>query len=174
MRFAVRWVHLPPGKTPWTILSGPLHNYPASYLPWYPHFRFITTVTFTLTLTYLKMKKTEGGFMRQRIRSVAFLVCTCFLLSSAAFLSAQQEAAENHRKMTGKIIPNYPPLAHDMNLGGTVKIEAVVAPNGSVKSVSVLGGHPVLAQSAMDAVRRSKWEPAAHETKELVILNFHP
>jgi len=61
-----------------------------------------------------------------------------------------------------------------MRISGTVRIEAVVAPNGSVKSTSVIGGHPVLVQSAQDAVRKCKWEPTSHETKEVVILNFRP
>ena len=112
--------------------------------------------------------------MRPWIRAVAFLFCTCLLLGSIPRASAQQDANDSHRKMTAKIVPIYPPLAHDMKIGGTVRIEAVVAPNGNVKSASILGGHPILAQSALDAVRRSKWESAPHETKELVILNFHP
>jgi TonB family protein len=106
--------------------------------------------------------------------AVAFLFSVCLGIGLAAPCSAQQDANGAHRKMTAKIVPLYPPLAHEMNLGGTVRIEAVVAPNGTVKSASILGGHPVLAQSALDAVRRSKWEPAPRETKELVILNFHP
>jgi len=55
-----------------------------------------------------------------------------------------------------------------------VKIEGIIAPNGTAKSADVLGGHPVLAQAAIDAFRKSKWEPASHETKEVVIFNFHP
>ena len=112
--------------------------------------------------------------MRLWIRSVAFLLCACFLLGSAPGSSAQQDSGETHRKMTSKVVPLYPQLAHDMRLSGTVRIEAVVAPNGIAKSVSVVGGHPVLAQAALDAVRRSKWESGPRETKEIVILNFHP
>ena len=112
--------------------------------------------------------------MRLWIRSVAFLLCACFLLGSGPFSSAQQDSNETHRKITSKIVSLYPPLARDMRLSGTVRIEAVVAPNGSAKSVSVLGGHPVLAQAALDSVRRCKWESGPHETKETVILNFHP
>jgi TonB family protein len=111
--------------------------------------------------------------MRAWKRSVAFLFCTSLLFGSVPLTTAQQDTSDSHRKMTAKVVPLYPPLAHDMRISGTVRVEAVVAPNGSVKSVSVLGGH-LLAQAALDAVRRSKWESAAHETKELVILNFHP
>jgi len=48
----------------------------------------------------------------------------------------------------------------------------VVAANGSVKSVEVKGGHPLLAQSAQNAVREWKWEPAAHETREPLEIKF--
>ena len=87
---------------------------------------------------------------------------------------AQQDHSDSTRKVVSKSAPAYPSLARRMGISGTVRIEAVVAPNGSVKSTSVIGGHPVLAQSAQDAVRRCKWEPTSHETKEIVILNFRP
>jgi hypothetical protein len=41
-----------------------------------------------------------------------------------------------------------------MNLQGIVKVEALVGSNGVVKTVGVKGGHPVLVQSATDAVRK--------------------
>lgn len=87
---------------------------------------------------------------------------------------AQQDHAESTRKVVSKSEPAYPTLARRMGISGTVRIEAVVAPNGNVKSTSVIGGHPLLAQTAVDAVRKCKWEPTSRETKEIVILNFHP
>ncbi|MGC2194879.1 MAG: energy transducer TonB [Terriglobales bacterium] len=76
--------------------------------------------------------------------------------------------------MVTKIVPLYPGLAQKMGIAGSVKIEAQVAPNGTVKSAGILGGHPVLAQAGVDAVRKCKWEPAPHETKEVVVFNFRP
>ena len=70
--------------------------------------------------------------------------------------------------MLNRVVPAYPGLAQKMGISGSVKIEAVVAANG------ILGGHPVLAQAGVDAVRRCKWEAATRETHEIVILNFHP
>ena len=61
-----------------------------------------------------------------------------------------------------------------MGLEGVVKVEALVASDGSVKSVEIKGGHPVLAQAAANAVRRWRWEPAAHESHEPVELKFSP
>jgi len=65
-------------------------------------------------------------------------------------------------------------LARTMNLSGTVKLEATVAPNGSVKSVDIKGGNPLLAQSAQSTVRDWKWEKADHETTELLEIRFTP
>jgi hypothetical protein len=45
---------------------------------------------------------------------------------------------------------------------------------GNVKSVSVTGGHPLLGQAAVEAIRKSKWEPSPRETHELITVNFHP
>jgi len=61
-----------------------------------------------------------------------------------------------------------------MALEGVVKVEALVAADGSVKGVDVKGGHPVLAQAAMNAVRRWRWESAARESHEVVELKFSP
>jgi hypothetical protein len=38
----------------------------------------------------------------------------------------------------------------------------------------VIGGNPLLAKAAVDAIEQWKWVPAAQKTKELVELNFHP
>jgi TonB family protein len=111
--------------------------------------------------------------MRLWIRCTAVAICG-LLMATAPPSSRAQEEAESHRKILTKAIPNYPALAHDMHIAGSVKVEAIVAPNGTVKSTAILGGHPVLAQSAVDAVRRCKWESGPHETKEIVVLNFHP
>lgn len=61
-----------------------------------------------------------------------------------------------------------------MNIRGLVKVEVLVSPNGTVKSVLVKGGHPMLAQSAVTAVGHWKFEPAAHETKEQIEIKFDP
>ena len=86
--------------------------------------------------------------------------------------SQAQDSAK--RRVLDHVAPTYPALARTMALQGVVKVEAVVAPDGSVKNVDVKGGHPVLAQAAMNAVRRWKWEAAARESHETVELKFSP
>jgi len=70
--------------------------------------------------------------------------------------------------------PTYPDLARKMNIAGTVKIEIVVAPNGTVKDARVVGGHPVLATAALDAAKKWRFEPAAVETSGIIDFKFEP
>jgi TonB family protein len=102
------------------------------------------------------------------------LFLSALLVSNAPKSFAQQNQSESKRKMTTRVTPNYPGIARTMNISGTVKVEAVVAPDGTVKSAVVTGGHPLLGQAAVDAVRQSKWEPAKSETHELVTICFRP
>src|SRR5437762_14020371 len=108
-------------------------------------------------------------------RTVALLV----LLWAAALIPAhsfaqQEEQPVGKRKVVNRIVPSYPQLARTMNLKGTVRIEALVAPNGGVKSVAAKGGHPVLLQAAENAVQKWRWEPATHEIHEPIELSFDP
>ena len=83
-----------------------------------------------------------------------------------------QEPADGVRKVLVKTPAVYPTLAQSMNIRGIVKVEAQVAPNGTVKTVVVKGGHPILVQSAVTAVGHWKFEPSPHETKELIEVKF--
>ena len=109
--------------------------------------------------------------MRQGAFALLLLV---FTLAAVAPRSLAQEPAESARKILQKTPATYPTLARSMNIRGVVKLEALVEPNGTVKSTNVKGGHPILAQSAVTAVGHWKFEPAAHETKELVEIKFDP
>jgi len=109
--------------------------------------------------------------MRQRFAEVLLLVAIFALIPSRSWA---QESSEAGRKVLIKTAPEYPTLGRTMHIQGVVKVEAVIAPNGSVKSVQVKGGHPILVQAAVTAVGHWKFEPAAHETKELIEIKFVP
>jgi TonB family protein len=88
--------------------------------------------------------------------------------------SFSQDDAEGKRKVTSRVLPDYPDMARRMSLRGIVKVDAVVGSNGVVKTVEIKGGHPVLAQAAVAAVRKWRWEPSSHDTKEPVEVKFEP
>lgn len=85
-----------------------------------------------------------------------------------------QEPADVGRKVLAKVIPQYPGLARSMRIQGSVRADVLVGSNGRVKSLDVKGGHPLLVQSAEDALRQWKWEPESHESHEIVELKFTP
>jgi TonB family protein len=97
-------------------------------------------------------------------------------LSTGLFTSTSTAQAQGHveRKAIDKVAPVYPDLAKRMHIAGVVKLEVVIRPNGNVKSTKVVGGNPVLIQSATDAVRKWKFEAASEETVGVVELSFEP
>ncbi len=104
-----------------------------------------------------------------------FIRPICMLLAVSLFFStlfAQESASK--RKIVRKSAATYPTLARHMGLWGVVKIDAVVAPDGTVKTLDVKGGHPVLVQAASNTIRQWKWEPAPHESHEMVEIHFAP
>jgi TonB family protein len=91
-----------------------------------------------------------------------------------AGLRGQDAQGEIVRRAKTRVQPVYPELARKMNLTGTVKVQVVVAPNGTVKDAKVVGGHPVLASAALDAIRKWRFEPAAMESSGTVDFKFEP
>ena len=110
--------------------------------------------------------------MKNRI-VVALLVLLPLICSRPTTLLPRKSRCRQRRIVT-KVIPQYPGLARTMKIQGIVRADVLVAPSGKVKSVEVKGGHPLLVQSAEDALRQWKWEPASHETHETVELKFTP
>ena len=58
-----------------------------------------------------------------------------------------------------RVEPLYPLLAQMSNVEGVVILEALVGEDGTVRSVKVLRGQPLLAKAATDAVRQWQYEP---------------
>ena len=106
-------------------------------------------------------------------RGVLFIVVALITLMTNVVIAQSAPTATNaERKISSRVAPNYPDLARKMHIHGTVRVEAVVRANGSVKSTRVLGGNPVLVDAATDAVAKWKFETAPNETTEVVQLTF--
>lgn len=108
--------------------------------------------------------------MRKLVTSVAIAIISFSQLQA----QSNPEPSSSGRKATTRIAPNYPEFAKRMHIQGTVRVEAVVRPRGSVKSTRGLGGSPVLAEAATNPIDRWKFEPRQNETTELVGLTFAP
>ena len=109
-----------------------------------------------------------SNFSRFYLTSL-MVACSFLMVCDSA---AQQDAAK--RRLVERSAPAYPNLARNMGLQGIVRVEALVSPDGTVKTVDVKGGHPVLVQAAVNAVRKWKWEPASRESHETIEVKFSP
>lgn len=111
--------------------------------------------------------------MRMRC-CLIILLAFSYCLGPAGQAQSQQSSSEVVRPILRKADPRYPEIARRMNLGGTVKVFAIVAPDGKVKSVEPAGGHPLLIEAAREAIIQWKFAPASTESRELIELHFNP
>jgi TonB family protein len=111
----------------------------------------------------------------QRTAAALWAVLTLAVTLSPIPSRAQQDkSGELIRRAITKVQPSYPDLARKMSIAGTVKIQVVVASNGTVKDARVVGGHPVLANAALDAAKKWRFEPASEETSGVIDFKFEP
>ena len=105
-----------------------------------------------------------------RVFAVGLLLLGGWVATSAPLAWGQ----EIDRKPKIKVAPVYPELAKRMNISGVVKVIITVSANGSVKDARLVGGHPVLASAAMDAVKKWRFETGPQELTGIVEFRFDP
>jgi TonB family protein len=99
------------------------------------------------------------------------------LAAALAFLPSTvvpQENApkENQPRLLKKVIPAYPEILKKMNVSGTVKVQATIAADGTVKDVEVKGGNAIFIDSVAAAVRNWKFVPGERQRTADITVNF--
>lgn len=76
-----------------------------------------------------------------------------------------------------KVQPNYPQLAKQARIQGSVVLQAEISKDGTIQNLQLISGHPMLAPAAIEAVKQWRYkpyllngEPVAVETQ--VVVNF--
>ena len=105
-------------------------------------------------------------------KSVLFFLVFITLTGTFQLAGLAQDGVD--RKVKSKVSPAYPEIARKMGLTGNVKLQLVVAPNGIVKETKVIGGHPILVNAAVDAVKKWRFETASAESTGTVEFRFDP
>jgi TonB family protein len=113
---------------------------------------------------------------------VKFFVATMVLSSAGLLYTAVPGRAQDNasgevkdhggRKIKTSVKPDYPQIARQMRVTGTVRLEATVAADGKVRDTKVIGGSPLLVQEAVTAVKKWKYEEATKESVENVEVVF--
>src|ERR1700687_1665232 len=94
------------------------------------------------------------------------------ILLCVTLLAGGANAADQERKIVRWVEPVPPAIALKMNLHGTVKLKIWINPEGTVRRLEYIGGHPLLAESALKAVKAWHYQTAAQETTTVVELKF--
>jgi protein TonB len=58
-----------------------------------------------------------------------------------------------------KVPPQYPPLARQARIQGTVILQAQISKEGNIENLQLVSGHPMLAPAAIEAVKQWKYKP---------------
>jgi TonB family protein len=89
-------------------------------------------------------------------------------------LEVVPEASRSERTLLTQVEPDYPETLRQLRIGGTVRLKVVISPQGSVEAVTLLGGNPILGESAIKAVRQWIYVPAPIGTTLIVAVPFDP
>lgn len=113
-----------------------------------------------------------------RLHRIWFLFATIALSTASISLMPGKALAQDAssgdvkdhggRKVKTSVKPAYPDVARQLHITGTVRLEATVAADGKVRDTRIVGGSPMLAQEATNAVKKWKYEEAPKETVEVV------
>jgi TonB family protein len=87
-------------------------------------------------------------------------------------ITSLAHAEESARKLLERVEPELPAVAQKMELHGIVKLKLWVNPDGTVRRLEYVGGHPLLAEAALKAAKLWKYDAGQRETTEVVSIRF--
>ncbi|MGA3087690.1 MAG: energy transducer TonB [Terriglobales bacterium] len=118
----------------------------------------------------------DRGPSRFALASPVRALCLGFALC-LAFGPAPRALAQSGGHVGRKIIrserPDYPLTLKNAGIGGVVRLNASVLANGTVARVVIIGGNPILAESAAKAVTNWKYAPGSSTTSEIITFDFN-
>ena len=101
-----------------------------------------------------------------------FALVTCTHCSRAAAQTRQTDSSD--RKLVMRVEPEYPETLKRLYIGGIVRIRVMVDPSGRVETAELLGGSPILGQSAIRAVKQWRYAQAPSKESVSVVFEFDP
>ena len=58
-----------------------------------------------------------------------------------------------------RVVPQYPPLARQARVQGTVRFSAIIGKDGTIQNLQLISGHPLLVGAATDAIKQWVYRP---------------
>jgi TonB family protein len=97
----------------------------------------------------------------------------CCLLVMLSFMSIGYAQDATH-KILKKVPVQYPPLLKARGIQGDVRLKVFIKADGSVKDTELLGGNPILGESAQKSVSQWKFSPGNSDSIVDVVVHFDP
>lgn len=104
-------------------------------------------------------------------RSLTNYTITAFgalaILAGSALAADEVRVTQSEavKAATAKVEPEYPAIAKQLHLSGSVQVEAVIGESGEVESVKPLTGNAVLMNAAVAALKRWRFTPFTADGK---------
>ena len=105
---------------------------------------------------------------------MACLAIVPAILAPALQAQKSEKSEKSSRRLIYTVDAEYPWDLKRAHIGGLVRLLVTVNPRGGIQNVSVLGGNPVLVETAVRAVKKWKYAPADSESVVEVNVNFDP
>ena len=113
-----------------------------------------------------------GSLAKRALWTLGVPLLACLLCVSALYGQTTEKAPKPSRRLIHKVEAEYPMALQRAHIRGVVRLEVAVTPAGTVSHISVLGGNPVLVETASQAVKQWRWAPADEESSIRISVNF--
>ena len=99
------------------------------------------------------------------------LLCAALLSLLLPLVLPSQEPQEP--KPVKKVLPLYPDVLKHAGISGTVRVRAIIGPDGTVKDVTPMGGSPVFIDAVIKAVKQWRFPPTGeHQRLAEISVSF--
>jgi TonB family protein len=85
-------------------------------------------------------------------------------------LAIGEASSSGERKLIRQVEAEYPETLKQLNIGGTVRLRVTISARGNVEDVELLGGNPILGESAKAAVKQ--WVYAAGHSRSVAEVSI--
>jgi TonB family protein len=105
-----------------------------------------------------------------RTRGAIGYVSTAASTDSVKTLVIIHPGSSVQRRLITRVEPDYPETLKRLNIGGIVRLQITITPKGNVENVQLLGGNPILGESAVAAVKQ--WVYATGNSRTIAEVNI--
>jgi TonB family protein len=81
-------------------------------------------------------------------------------------------AQDSHHKILKKVPVQYPQALKEKGIQGDVRLKVIIKPSGDVKNTELIGGNPILAESAQKSVAQWKFSSGGSEAITEITVHF--